>query len=33
MSADLARSFLEKELWDMDIDTWVAIAAAEKVLK
>ncbi len=28
MSADLARSFLEKELWDMDIDTWVAIAAA-----
>ncbi len=28
MSVDLARSFLEKELWDMDIDIWVATAAA-----
>jgi len=28
MSVDLARSFLEKDLWNMDIDTWVATAAA-----
>ncbi len=28
MSADLARSFLEKELWNMDTDIWVATAAA-----
>ncbi|MEQ8186460.1 MAG: hypothetical protein ABRQ39_00695 [Candidatus Eremiobacterota bacterium] len=28
MSVDLVRSFLEKDLWNMDIDTWVATAAA-----